>query len=211
MKTNDLIAMLARNEAAVAPRVRFPWAAVAAASVVSFIVLVLWRGLNDELVSDMALGMFWVKILFVSLLALTLAPALQKLALPGQRATTWLKRAGFVAAIAWAVLLAGSVLSERAEVMEALTDDQNSTCPITIFALSIPLMVAGFFGMRQLAPTRLTLAGACVGLFSGAVAATVYALHCTGYHPTFIAVWYTLGMLIPTVIGAALGRFVLRW
>ena len=40
---------------------------------------------------------------------------------------------------------------------------------------------------------------------------TVYAFHCTESTATFIAIWYTAGILLTTLMGAALGRWMLRW
>jgi hypothetical protein len=39
----------------------------------------------------------------------------------------------------------------------------------------------------------------------------VYALHCPELAAPFLAIWYLLGMLIPTAIGAWLGPRPLRW
>jgi hypothetical protein len=39
----------------------------------------------------------------------------------------------------------------------------------------------------------------------------VYALHCPELAAPFLAVWYVLGMAIPVLVGAALGRWLLRW
>ena len=41
--------------------------------------------------------------------------------------------------------------------------------------------------------------------------AALYAIHCTEDSPLFYAVWYGLAILVATAIGAALGRFLLRW
>ena len=46
----------------------------------------------------------------------------------------------------------------------------------------------------------------------GQVAATLaYSLHCPEMSVAFWAVWYVLGMLIPTAVGALLGPRLLRW
>jgi hypothetical protein len=211
MRTNDLIAALARGDTTPPVSPRFAWSYVAIAATVSLTTLTLWMGLNEDFFQDMALPMFWVKLGFVVLLALMLMPAVQIVGLPGRRATPWFRRAGMVAAAVWVICLVASLMDERSEVIDALTNRAYLECPQTIALLSIPLFVAGILAMRKLAPTQLTLAGASVGLFSGAVAACVYALHCTGYHPTFIAVWYSVGILIPTWAGALLGRWFLRW
>jgi hypothetical protein len=65
--------------------------------------------------------------------------------------------------------------------------------------------------VHSLAPTRLRLAGAGVGLLAGALGALVYTVHCPEFAAPFLAVWYVLGMLIPAAVGALIGPYVLRW
>lgn len=66
-------------------------------------------------------------------------------------------------------------------------------------------------GHEGFAPTRLVYAGAACGLFSGAVAALVYALACTEPAAPFIAIWYTLGVALCGAVGAFLGPRLLNW
>jgi len=77
--------------------------------------------------------------------------------------------------------------------------------------LSLPVFVVAIGLLRRMAPTRLRLAGAAAGFVSGAVGALVYSLHCPELAAAFLSVWYALGMLIPTVVGALLGPRLLRW
>ena len=77
--------------------------------------------------------------------------------------------------------------------------------------MSLPLFAAVFWALRQLAPTRLALAGAGAGLLAGAAGATVYAFHCTENAAPFIAIWYTVGIAVAALIGAGIGRWALRW
>jgi hypothetical protein len=65
--------------------------------------------------------------------------------------------------------------------------------------------------MRRFAPTRPTLAGAAAGLLSGGLAATVYGLHCQETAIPFVAIFYTLGIVLSTAAGAIIGSRVLRW
>ena len=83
--------------------------------------------------------------------------------------------------------------------------------PASVAALSVPMFVALLWAMKGLAPTRPALAGAAAGLLAGAGAALVYALHCTETSLVFVGVWYVLGMFIPAVLGALIGRIALRW
>jgi hypothetical protein len=84
-------------------------------------------------------------------------------------------------------------------------------CPVIIFALSVPLLGGIFWALQSLAPTRLTQAGAAAGLLSGSTAATIYALHCPETGAPFVALWYSAGILLSTLVGALLGRWALRW
>jgi hypothetical protein len=87
----------------------------------------------------------------------------------------------------------------------------SDVCATNILLVAAPTLLAVFWALRQLAPTRLGLAGAGAGLFAGAVGATIYAFHCTEATAPFIAVWYTLGIALTAIIGSILGRFLLRW
>ncbi|WP_283181557.1 NrsF family protein [Pseudomonas svalbardensis] len=66
------------------------------------------------------------------------------------------------------------------------------------------------WALRGLAPTNLTLSGACGGLLASAMARLQipYTAPRRKYH--FLG-GYLLGMLVPTVLGALLGRRWLRW
>lgn len=72
-------------------------------------------------------------------------------------------------------------------------------------------VIAVFWALRGLAPTNLTLSGACGGLLAGSMATIAYSLGCPEMQIPFWGVWYLLGMLVPTVLGALLGRSWLRW
>jgi hypothetical protein len=77
--------------------------------------------------------------------------------------------------------------------------------------LATPVFRCQLLGNARFAPTRLRLAGAAAGLFSGAVGAVVYCFHCPELDAPFIAFWYLLGILIPAAAGALLGPRLLRW
>ena len=53
--------------------------------------------------------------------------------------------------------------------------------------------------------------GAAAGALAGGVGAAVYALHCPELSAPFIAVWYVSGIAVPVLVGALLGRRLLRW
>jgi hypothetical protein len=84
-------------------------------------------------------------------------------------------------------------------------------CPWNIALLAVPLLTGILWAVRGLAPTRPRLAGFSAGLLAGAAAAAVYALHCTESTATFVATWYSAGILIPALLGSLIGPRVLRW
>jgi hypothetical protein len=67
------------------------------------------------------------------------------------------------------------------------------------------------WAIKGFAPTRPGFTGAACGLFSGAMGALVYTLHCPEMSAPFIGTWYLLGILITTGLGWIIGRKVLRW
>ncbi|WP_413771553.1 NrsF family protein [Stutzerimonas stutzeri] len=50
-----------------------------------------------------------------------------------------------------------------------------------------------------------------MGKFARKASTPPYSLHCPEMSVAFWAVWYVLGMLIPTAVGATLGPRLLRW
>lgn len=84
-------------------------------------------------------------------------------------------------------------------------------CPVAILGLSIPSLLSSFWAMKGLAPTQLRLSGFVCGLFAGAAGSIGYALACTETSAAFIAIWYSLGVLVVGGVGAAFGPRVLRW
>lgn len=216
MKTEDLVRALATGIDATAAVDRHAVArrlgvALVPAVALALLVLVQHFGINPRLSEAAGAPMFWVKVGFV--LALLAASALlaARLARPG--ATLGAAGAGVLVLplLLWMlalVVLAGAAPEERLQLVKGAT---WSACPWNIALLSLPPFVCGFVAMRSLAPTRLRLAGAAVGLLAGAVGASVYALHCPELAAPFLAVWYVLGILLPVAAGALIGPRVLRW
>lgn len=85
------------------------------------------------------------------------------------------------------------------------------TCLLAISVSSLPVLAGVVWAFRRLAPTRLRLAGFLAGITSGSAAALVYALYCPETTATFLASWYTGGILIAGVIGFLAGPRLLRW
>ena len=84
-------------------------------------------------------------------------------------------------------------------------------CPWLLVGFSIPALAAAFWAVRGLAPTRLRAAGLACGLLAGAVGAAGYSLACPESSVAFVAIWYSLGIVLTALLGAVLGPRLLRW
>jgi len=213
MKTEDLVAWLAADAVPVshpAQAQRFV-VTLALGAGVALLLMLVFLGPRPDLRQAATLPMFWLKVVFPACLVLAAAVAVQRLGHPGMR----LGRVaiGVVAPLAaiWlmsAIVLINAAPGGRSALIWGATWKE---CPLSIAALSVPALLAAFWAVRQLAPTRARLAGAAAGLFAGAAGALVYALHCPEMEAPFLGVWYVVGMLIPTAAGAMLGPRWLRW
>lgn len=85
------------------------------------------------------------------------------------------------------------------------------TCMGAIVLASMPALLMVLAGMRRGAPTRPIRAGALAGLLAGSFGGLAYTIACINDGAAFVAIWYTLAIVIVSAIGAALGRRLLSW
>jgi len=213
MKTDDLISMLARNEPAPdrAGLTRTLIALVAGGVLLSFLLVYFLLQLNPALGTVVSSLWFWVRFAFIASLAGLTWWTLRRLGKPGAAANVrwWPLLLPFVAlGVLAAVILMQAPADMRLAMLLGTT---WRVCSMLIALVSLPLFVAAVLIVRHFAPVRLRFTGAVLGLFAGAMAALVYTLHCPELSPAFLIVWYSLGMLIPAAVGAALGERLLRW
>ncbi len=176
----------------------------------AIIPFILW-GPRPDFSAALETFPFWVKFAFTGALALCGLAAVIRLARPGGRARLPALFAG-VTVLAMAILAIAQLLATpESEHLRLLVGATALSCPWLIIALSGPVLAGGFWAMRAMAPTRLALAGAWTGLAAGASAAFFYAFSCDESAMPFVFVWYGLGILAATMIGAALGPRLLRW
>lgn len=213
MKTDDLVKLLA---AGVAP---VPASAVGRRFAVAMgwglpgavLLLLVTLGIRTDLAQAAGELMFWLKPAFAACLALAGLIATERLARPGMRlGLVWAALATPVLAL-WLVATVMLINAAPAHRADLILGDTWKECPFNIAFISLPLFAATLWALKGLAPTRLALAGASAGLLAGALGALVYALHCPESTAPFLAVWYVLGIAIPTLAGAVLGPRALRW
>ena len=213
MKTGDLISLLAAGPVAVEPdavsrryAAALGWGAFGATLLMAIVL-----GVRPDFAAASQLPMFWVKLALPGALAAVALHAARRLSTPGLRLGRVPGALAVPAVAIWALaalVLARAAPGEREALIFGSTWEQ---CPAYIALLSLPVLAAALWAMKGLAPTRLVLAGAASGLLAGAIAAFVYALHCPEMEAPFLATWYLLGILLPTVTGALIGPFILRW
>jgi len=211
MKTERLIDVLARGAgpARPAPVARRLGPAACAGVFGSAALALGWIGPVPAAMVGAA-GL-WIKLIYGGALALAAAWLAGRLARP---AASYRAAAAGVLLVVGGMALAGaaSLLGlPAAERLPALFGSSWSSCPWFVVGLSLPALAAALWALGGLAPTRPRLAGFAAGLFAGALGAIGYALACRETSPAFVAVWYSAGIALTALLGAALGPRVLRW
>ncbi len=212
MRTADLIELLARDVRPTRPEVvngRLA-AALIAGGLVTLAIVALGLRCQPLLLAAQQ-PWFWMKAAYTGLLTVWGAVIVRRLSVPGSRAGA----APLVAALiilAMIALAAGQMIFAAPGDRLALWLGHTwKVCSPLILLLALPIYAGLIAAMRRLAPTRPVLAGAAAGFLSGALAATLYGLHCPEQAAAFVATWYTLGIAAATVLGALTGGRLLRW
>lgn len=217
MKTMELVNMLAAGTGGAGKRrstgdgARMALA-LAAGLGGSALLLATIYGVRSDMPALLLQPLFWLKVSFPLAVLLAAQAAAARLARPGVRiglgpaaalllppAALWLSGAGWLA------------LAPPSQRLELLLGSTWEVCSGNVALLSLPTLVAMFWFMRGLAPTRLMTAGAIAGLVAGAQGVLVYSLYCVEMAPPFWGVWYVLGVAAPTLVGALSGPVLLRW
>lgn len=213
MKTNELIDLLSAGDCAVdryALSKRFAIALLAGALGALLLMGTLY-GVRPDLAEVARTPLFWAKVALpgsLTPLALYLCARLARPGIRGGMAWGLLLMPVLLVWVGGAMELAGAPTEARSGLVLGTT---WRSCPLNIGLLSVPTFIGVFWALRDLAPTRLRLAGAVGGLLAGATATLAYCLHCPEMGIPFWGVWYLLGMLLPTLMGAILAPHLLRW
>jgi len=180
-------------------------------AVIAFAGVIIGMGLRPDMPHALGTPMFWIKIAYALALALAGGWAVERLARPvgklGHRAAWGLLPLVMIAlAAVWQTMAASA-----AARMPLVMGTSAAYCPWLILLTATPMFAALVWAMRGLAPTRLALGGAAVGLTAGAAGAAIYALHCPEAGAPFVAIWYTLGIASAGAVGWLAGPRLLRW
>lgn len=213
MKTDDLVTMLATGVAPVPQHAasRRVGLALLGGLPISLAIVFFGYGLRRDLLAVMDLPMFWVKLLFPLCIAISACVIVQRLARPGAkvRRAWWGLVAPLLVVSALAVVVWFNTPAQ--DRIPSLLGQSWRTCALSIGLVALPVLVAVLLALKSLAPTRPLLAGAAAGALAGGLGAAAYALYCVEMTAPFVAVWYGMGVLLPTLAGALLGRRWLNW
>lgn len=213
MNTDELVTLLAKGAGPVEPDAAKRRFAIALGWGLfgSTLAMAVTLGVRPDIGAVLTLPMFWFKLLFPTSVAIVALYAAIRLARPGVRLG---RASGMLAALfatVWALGLFTLLSAAPDERRSMIFGDTWIECLVGVPLLSIPVFIAAMWAMKELAPTRVWLAGSAAGLLAGAISAAVYALHCPELEAPFIAIWYVIGMFIPAAAGALIGRRLLRW
>ena len=212
MRTDELVHALVADRGTAPPSLKRRCAlALAIGFAISAVAFWVTLGPRPDIAAAAVTVRFDLKIVESLLLAATAAALVMRLAQPG--AAT---RSHTIAMAAAPALLAVSVLAELfvlppSQWEAKLVGDNSVVCLTAIPLLSLPLLAALLLALRHGAPTARGAAGAAAGLLAGGLAAALYAIQCTDDSPLFVATWYSIAIGAVTILGAILGRRLLRW
>ncbi|UYO01099.1 MAG: DUF1109 domain-containing protein [Devosia sp.] len=211
--TDDLITRLSSDLAPVSPRAmeRHIALALAIGALITlpyaWLVLDLWIG--RPFVPLWGDGMFAMKFGYTLAFALFGFAAVPALSRPDGRIRWPLVAAGLVVLLALGLGTMNWMGGDWA--MPMLMGQTAMVCPWLITLTGLPVLTVLLIAMRRLAPRSPSMAGLAAGLLAGGFGAWVYAFFCGENSMMFIAVWYSLGIALTALAGAALGRILLRW
>ena len=211
--TDDLIARLSADLQPVAPRALERRLGLALA--LGLVGSILVGPLVLDLLFGRPFGGAWGSLMFWGKLAYTLGlGALGLLAIPVLSRPDGRLVWPLVAALGLFLIAlgTGSMMWMQADwAMPMLMGGTALVCPWLIILTAAPLLAVMLGAMRRFAPASPTLAGLAAGLLAGGFGAAAYAFYCGETSMMFMAVWYSLGIALTALLGAAIGRFALRW
>jgi hypothetical protein len=113
-----------------------------------------------------------------------------------------------ILASGWLIDAAGNGL---ADLLRRLDWSSGLQCVWKMVTLSIPPAIALSMLVRRGAPTDRSGTALAAALSSAAWGAFVFVFACPSDDPLYIAVWYTVGCSIVTIVGRAILIRITRW
>lgn len=213
MKTEDLIGLLAADAAPVPRHVgeRRLVLALAGGTLLALAWVQGSYGVRADLAEVAGTVPFLIKVAMPLAVAVLGAAAVFRLGHPGMRLGALGAVLGLPVLLLWVWALLVWSGADPAQRGTLLWGDTWRVCSMNVALTALPVLALALWYLRGLAPTRPAWAGAAAGWLAGGVGAAAYALHCPEMDAPFLAVWYVLGMLVPTALGTFAGHRLLRW
>lgn len=228
MKTDALIAQLTAEMQSAPPRRAWHrWAVVAATVLFSLWLLRTYWGMAPNLHQLTQVPAFWFKLLLLVCACVTASSVMWRLSQPGRptKPLVWqlcmilsalvvMACSPFVFDIdtprvdstRWALAGVNPLHSGQGSAWRTLWWAGSGLC-----ALAMPMLLALVWMLRDMAATRPAWAGASAGFVASALSAVLFSLHATDPSSPFATLGYLVGMALMPLIGAVLGRWLLRW
>ena len=212
MKTDDLVELIAMDDATQGPLAPRVIGVAAGLLAVTGVLVIGILGVRADLVAAMADPVTALKWLIPLALMAAGAFAAIRLTHP-ERSTPVLARTLIaviaIGAVAWWLALAMRLPDDQ--VMPRSLGSSAAVCLGSITVISGPALAAVLFLLRAGASPAPMASGALAGLGVAGAATAIYALHCHEDAPLFFILWYGLGIGLVTAAGALAGRRMLRW
>ncbi|WP_425994843.1 NrsF family protein [Caulobacter sp. DWR1-3-2b1] len=176
---------------------------IAAAGALAAVLLVLvWLHPRADFWVAIGQPFFWLKVLYTVALAAVALGGATAVARPGVSMRPALATGAAVVAV-MALAAAFEAPSLDAAMLTHVFDPAGAlACAAYVAILSAPMLLIAGIGLRGIELERPAATGLFVGLFSGAVAASVYGVHCHGSTFLFVALSYTAAILLCGAVGA---------
>ena len=212
MRTDELIADLSGRLEPVRPAAltRQLGLAVLAGLIGSAILMLSVLGLRHDIGRAITSFGMWTKLVYTFAIAVFGFWLVERAGRPGADMARP-ARVLMLPVLVIALLAAAQLLTPGADMPVLILGHSSRVCAFLVILTALPTLLATFWALRRMAPTRLTLAGLGAGLFAGAAGAFVYSFHCTEGSAPFICIWYSLGILLTGGLGGLLGQRLLRW
>jgi hypothetical protein len=179
-------------------------------AVISMAIFFAEFGVRTDIAAALATWRFDVKIVLV-VVALVLAFGLCRECARPDASAHPVRRLLPLAIVTALAIMAELIIVPRAAWGTRLVGTNSLICLTAVPLFSLAPLVVVLAILRRGAPASPTAAGAAAGLLAAACGATLYAFHCFDDSPLFVATWYSLATLPMVVLGAVVGRRLLRW
>jgi hypothetical protein len=211
-KIDDLIDVLARDLTPIrrhALRMRLAYA-IGAGILGATVALAVSLDLRPHL-HHVTVAAFWVKFLYTAAMMIAAIVALERVARPDGSVAEMMRVAMATLFVIAILAIAQLALAPADSYPHLIFGFSASFCPFLIAIFGLPAFFANMWFLRRAAPMRPGLAGFIAGAAAGATGGWVYSWACVENGMPFIAIWYTLGILLSGGLGSLVGRFGLRW